>query len=146
MKPKDFTLKILVKQSPKEVFEAINNVRGWWQGEFDGSSNKLNDEFSYRMEDIHFSKQKVVDLVPHEKIVWLVTESKLNFIDHKNEWTGTTIVFEISRVDSKTQVCFTHKGLLPQNECYEACSNGWTMLVKESLQRLITTGMGKKVF
>ncbi|HOZ87136.1 MAG TPA: SRPBCC domain-containing protein [Bacteroidia bacterium] len=146
MKTKDYTLKILVKQSPKEVFEAINKVRGWWQGEFDGSSNKLNDEFSYRMADIHFSKQKVVELIPNEKIVWLVTESKLNFIDHKNEWTGTKIIFEISQINNKTQIKFTHQGLVPQVECYDACANAWDMLVKESLLSLITSGKGKKVF
>ncbi|MES2680870.1 MAG: SRPBCC domain-containing protein [Bacteroidota bacterium] len=146
MKTKDYTVSILVKQSPKEVFDAINNVRGWWHGEFEGSSNKINDEFSYRMEDIHFSKQKVIELIPNEKIVWLVTESKLNFIDHKDEWTGTKIIFDISQIDNKTQVQFTHQGLMPQVECYDACSNAWGMLVKESLMSLITTGKGKKIF
>ncbi|HEY5823628.1 MAG TPA: hypothetical protein VIT44_04640, partial [Cyclobacteriaceae bacterium] len=88
MTTKDFTTTILVGQSPKEVFNAISDPRGWWQGEIIGSTDKLNDEFTYRMEDIHFSKQKLVEVVPENKVVWLVTDSKLNFIDDKSEWTG----------------------------------------------------------
>jgi len=61
MKTKDFTTTILVEQTPEKAFNAINNVRGWWQGEIEGSTNKLNDEFIYRMGEFHFSKQKVVD-------------------------------------------------------------------------------------
>jgi hypothetical protein len=35
---KDFTSTILVDKTPKEVFNAINNVRGWWQGDIAGGS------------------------------------------------------------------------------------------------------------
>jgi hypothetical protein len=128
------------------VFNAINNVSGWWQGEIEGSSTKLNDEFIYRMEDIHFSKQQLVEIIPNKKVVWLITDSLLNFTKDKSEWTGTTISFEITEQDNKTQLRFTHVGLNPEIECYDACSNAWGQLVQQSLFSLITTGKGKKVF
>ena len=146
MTTSDFMTTLLVDQTPKEVFDAINNVSAWWQGEITGASIKLNDEFSYRMEAIHFSKQKVQELIPNKKVVWLVTESKLTFTNNKSEWTGTKICFEISEAKNKTQVCFTHMGLVPKFECYGDCSNAWTQLIQKSLFSLITTGKGKKVF
>ena len=142
----DFTTTILVDQSPKEVFNAINNVRGWWQGEIEGNTDKLNEEFTYRVEGIHFSKQKLVEVIPNRKVVWLITDSKLDFIEDKTEWTGTKIIFEISEVKNKTQLRFTHEGLAPEVECYDACSNAWGALIQKSLFSLITTGKGVKVF
>lgn len=142
----DFTTIISVDQSPEEVFNAVNNVRGWWQGAFEGSTGKLNEEFTYQYGDIHFSKQKIVELVPGKKVVWLVTESSLSFVDDKKEWDGTKIIFDISEQGGKTQLQFTHAGLVPKFECYDACSNAWGRLVQESLYSLITTGKGKKLF
>lgn len=142
----DFTTTILVDQSPLEVFDAINNVSAWWQGQIEGSTSKLNDEFTYRMKEFHFSKQQVVELVPNEKVVWLVTESQLNFIKDKNEWTGTRIIFKITEQHGKTQLRFTHAGLNAEVECYGVCSNGWQQLIQISLFSLITTGKGKDVF
>jgi hypothetical protein len=75
--------------------------------------------------------------------VWLVTDSNLNFIKNKAEWTGTKISFEISEKDNKTQVRFTHEGLVPEEECFDACSNAWSEYIHESLQYLITEGEGK---
>lgn len=142
----DFTTTLLVDQNPEEVFNAINNVRGWWQGEIEGSTDKLNNEFIYRMKEFHLSKQKLVELIPNEKVVWLITESKLTFAKDKSEWTSTKISFEISKKENKTQLVFTHAGLVPEFECYGACSNAWTQLIQQSLFSLITTGKGKKVF
>lgn len=146
MTTSNFTTTILVEQTPKEVFDAINNVSGWWQGEIEGSAYNLNDEFTYRMKDIHFSKQQVIELIPNKKVVWLVTDSNLSFTSNKSEWTGTKIVFEIAEVNNKTQLIFTHLGLVPEFECYGGCSNGWSMLIQKSLFSLITTGKGKDVF
>jgi hypothetical protein len=142
----NFTTTILVNQTPDEVFNAVNNVDAWWQGEIEGSTNKLNDEFIYRMKEIHFSKQKIVEFIPGKKVVWLITESQLNFIKDKSEWTSTKIIFEISEINNKTQLRFTHAGLAKEIECYDACSNAWSLLVQQSLFSLITTGKGKKIF
>lgn len=140
MNNQDFSVSFWVDQTPQQAYDAINNVRGWWSGEIEGSTEKLNDEFTYRYQHFHYSKQKLVEMIPGEKIVWLVTDSSLNFVEDKTEWTGTKVSFDIGKKDGKTEVRFTHLGLVPKNECYNACSNGWTGYITDSLRNLITTG------
>ena len=143
MKTSDFTTTISVDQTPQEAFNAINNVRDWWPGEIEGNTTKLDDEFSYRYKKMHYSNQKLVEVIPGKKVIWLVTESSLNFVENKSEWTGTKIIFEIFEKDNKTQVRFTHQGLVPQFECFDACSNAWTDIIRDGLRALITTGKGE---
>jgi hypothetical protein len=143
MQNQDFSLHFLVDQSPKEVYDAVVNVRGWWSKEVEGNTNKLQDEFVYRHKDLHYSKQRVVEVIPNEKVVWLVTDSELSFTQKKNEWTNTLVRFEISRQGNKTQLLFTHVGLSPKIECFNDCSNGWNHYLKQSLLPLITTGEGR---
>jgi len=141
MNDQNYTIAFTVDQTPEEAFAAINNPRAWWTGEFEGSSDKLGDEFSYEYKPHHFSKQKVVEFIPGKKVVWLVTESKLNFLKDKSEWDGTKITFDIAKKGDKTEVRFTHLGLKPEIECYGACSNAWGSLVGKSLRSLIETGV-----
>jgi hypothetical protein len=140
METQDFTTAFMADQSPMEAFDAINNVRDWWTGETEGDSHKFGDEFVYRYKDVHYSKQKITGLVPGKMVEWLVTDSSLNFIDDKSEWIGTRMVFFITERDGKTEVRFTHYGLVPQGECYGACSNAWSGLINHSLRELIATG------
>jgi hypothetical protein len=140
MENQDYTTTILVEQTPEETFAAINNVRGWWTGEIEGSTDKLGDEWVYRYKDIHYCKQKITGLVPGKKVVWHVLEASLSFIKDKGEWVGTDIIFDISQKDGSTEVRFTHKGLVPQFECYNSCSNAWGMLINKNLRELIETG------
>ena len=159
MATSDFTTTILVDQTPKEAFNSITNVRGWWSEEIEGSTDKLNDEFKYHFEDIHRCQLKLIEVVTDKKIVWLVMDnyfkpgifdqssrhlrSNDGFTEGKSEWTGTKISFELSEKGNKTQIRFTHLGLVPEYECFDVCSNGWTHYIRLSLYSLITTGKGQ---
>src|SRR6185437_12429829 len=98
MENKSFTLTIEVAKSPQHVFKSITtDVAKWWGGkDLNGNSKKLNDEFIIHHPGAHFSKQKLVEVIPGKKIVWIVTESTLDWLQKdKREWTNTKMIFEI---------------------------------------------------
>lgn len=140
---KNFTTTILVDQTPQEAFHAINNVRGWWSEEIEGTTDKLHAEFKYHYEDVHRCHLKIIEFIPDQKVVWSVLDNYFNFTKDEKEWTGTKIVFEISKQGNKTQIRLTHVGLVPEEECYLICQDGWTNYINKSLFSLITTGKGK---
>ena len=137
----DYTFNMECPGTAKEIFDAILNVRGWWSGlyseEIEGSSANLNDEFAFSAGNgAHYSKQKLIELVPESKVVWLVTDSNLTFLEKPNEWNGTKISFEISipdnnGQDTKIHVRFSHQGLVPDIECYNGCSSAWSRYMQQ---------------
>ena len=139
MKKDSFKTSFTVDRPPEEVFSAINNVRGWWSGEIDGVTDKLGAEFIYRYKDMHRSTQKVTEYIPAKKVVWHVTDAELTFVSSKKEWIGTDIVFDIAKKGDKTELRFTHIGLVPAFECYGGCSGAWSALVDGNLRQLIIT-------
>jgi hypothetical protein len=108
-------------------------------GRNEGGTDKLGDEFTYRYKDVHFSKQKITEFIPGKKVVWLVLDSYLSFIEDKSEWNGTKVTFEIAKKGDKTEVRFTHMGLVPDHECYGACSNAWGSYINGSLRSFVMT-------
>jgi hypothetical protein len=143
MTASDFTTTIVVDQTPKEAFDAINNVRAWWSEEIQGYTDKLNEEFFYHYQDVHSCRMKIIELIPERRIVWFVMDNHFSFTKDKSEWIGTKISFDISLTDNKTQIRFTHLGLVPEYECYDICQNAWTNYIHNSLRNLITTGKGQ---
>lgn len=143
MKNQDFTTTFVVDKSPREIFNAINNPRAWWSEEITGSTDKQNDVFDYHFEDIHSCKIKVLELTPDKQVVWHILENDFNFTKDKTEWVDTKVVFDINVQDGKTNLTFTHVGLQPAYECYEACHQGWTHYIQNSLKNYITTGEGE---
>ncbi len=142
MEKQGYTTSFTVNRSPREVFDAINDVRGWWSGDIDGTTDRLGAEFTYRYEKLHRSVQRITELVPGERVVWHVADARLEFVDDKAEWKGTDIVFEIAAKGDRTEVRFTHVGLVPRFQCYGDCSGAWGHIINDSLRGLIETGQG----
>ena len=143
MTTKGYTTSFTVDQSPEQVFDAVNNVRGWWSGDIQGRTDMLGGEFTYRYKDLHDTTQRITEWVPGKRVVWHVVDSHINFVKDKTEWNDTDIVFEIDRKQDKTELRFTHQGLVPEVECFGQCSNAWGSYINGSLRKLIATGAGR---
>ena len=81
----DYTTSFVVDHSPREVFDAINNVRGWWGEDVEGITDEAGGEFTFRVRDVHSCKLRVTELVPGEKVAWLVLDNHMNFVEDQTE-------------------------------------------------------------
>ncbi len=139
--PDSFTYSFTSSKPAAEIFTLLLNIDNWWSGLYsentNGKSERLGDEFSFRAGGgAHYSKQKLVERIPNSKIVWLVVESNLNFINDATEWKDTKICFDIQEETDHTKVTFTHEGLIPQIECYDNCSSAWTQYLTNLKKKL----------
>jgi len=139
---KNYTTSFTVKNSPEEVFNAITRVRDWWSRDIICGTAKQGDEFVFEVPDVHKSVQKLMEVVPGKRVVWLVTEANMTFIKKADEWTGTKVIFDITEENDGTKLTFTHEGLVPEAECYKFCTPAWEQYIDGSLKKLITTGKG----
>jgi len=137
-----YTTNIEVTRSSHEVFRRITtDIAKWWGGkDLEGNSEKLNDEFIIDHPGSHYSKQKLIEIIPDKKIAWLVTESKMPWLQDDAEWTNTKMIFDITSKGENTVLHFTHEGLTPEKECYARCSEGWDTVIKDYLSNFITNG------
>ncbi|RKP51453.1 SRPBCC domain-containing protein [Cohnella endophytica] len=138
----NYSTSFMVEQSPEEIFAAINNVRGWWSEEIEGRTDELG-EFKYHYQNIHRCTIEITELVPGNKVAWHIIDNYFNFVMDKSEWKNTDIVFEITKKGDKSEVRFTHVGLVPSYECYSVCSDAWNTYINGSLRNLIAEGKGK---
>lgn len=143
MDQQDFTATILVKQSPATAFRAIMNFRAWWSEDIEGKADQLNEVFFYHYKDVHLCKMKLIEIEPNKKLIYQVLDNQFNFVADKNEWINTKLIFEVSEENERTKIKFTHKGLAPEDECYDICEDAWRKFINQSLYNLITTGKGQ---
>jgi uncharacterized protein YndB with AHSA1/START domain len=141
VKQESFTYSFYTAKSPEEVFRQLLDIEQWWSGlhgeTINGESATIGDVFTFEAGGgMHYSKQKLVELVPNKSVVWEVVDSKLTFLNDTSEWTGTHLRFDIATEDNKTKVTFTHKGLVPQIECYHQCSTVWPKYLQQAQQQL----------
>lgn len=140
MEKKNYHTTIVVNASQEEALKKISQVI-WWKKDFRGTAEKLNDKFSVPFGELN-GEQSFVDfvvseLVPNKRIAWKVTDSNLPWFNDKKEWNGTEVVFDLFPDQGKTRIAFTHVGLVPGVECYEACESGWNGHITKDLLNFI---------
>ncbi|MFN8077913.1 MAG: SRPBCC domain-containing protein [Kineosporiaceae bacterium] len=133
MQPDSYTATFVVDRTPEEVLDAVLDVPSWWTGEVSGPTREVGDEFEYRYPDMHVSRQRVLEAGPR-RVRWLVTTATLTFVEASGEWAGTEIVFDLEPEAGGTRVTFTHDGLVPALQCWDACSQGWESLALSALR------------
>ena len=150
------TATMTVDRTPEQVFEAITNVRGWWSENLIGHSAALHDEFVFTDDSeyagetvrakkgLRFARFQITEYVPGRRVVWHVVDS--DFIDDRDEWTDTNVIFDITTDAQGTTLHFMHEGLTAaESACFEACSRAWTFFITKSLPQLLTTGAGRPI-
>ena len=142
MSEQSFNTLITGDRTPQEVYGAAADPRRWWSETITGVTDEIGGEFEYEVEGIHYSKIRVTELVPGERVVWRVIEARMTFIADETEWNDTEIRFDIAERDGRTELRFTHVGLVPDVECYGACANAWTFYIGSSLRELLERGSG----
>ena len=141
MANENFQFSFTTPKKANEVFIELLDVKKWWNGLYNeaikGKSKTVGDEFSFSAGGgAHFSNQKLIELIPNQKIHWLVTESNLSFLTKTDEWKNTKICFDIEQLKDSTKVTFTHEGLIPKIECYNGCSSAWTQYLENLKEEL----------
>src|SRR4051812_4243027 len=92
---KDYNHALTVNASPKQAADLIGKVDKWWAKKVKGKSGKLDNEFS-----VHFGTTfvnfRITEFEAGKKIIWLVTDCYLDWINDKTEWNGTRVIWRLA--------------------------------------------------
>ena len=125
----------------KEAFRKIQQVWLWWTSNFEGSSSQVGDRFTVRFAATYVTFL-VKECVEGQKMVWVVDDCHLDWLQDKKEWNTTQLVWVLRSEGNVTRIDFTHMGLVPGLECYGDCKKGWNFYAKDSLLKLLREGIG----
>lgn len=128
---------------PHLVFKALTSeIDKWWTIHCNKAVS-LNDNLTVRFGETTVKEMIITELNENKSLTWEVTKAYIDIkeLSKKDEWVGTKIKWAISPTESGSKVCFTHEGLTPLFECYEACEGGWNYFL-DSLKSFLNTGKG----
>ena len=136
---------LLLSASPATVYQALTTqqgLRGWWTKTCEVSST-VGGRSTFRFNRT-CKVMQIESLVPDREVRWHCVQAHIDapWLQHKDEWVGTHIVFKLSPQDGGgTRLDFEHVGLSPAIQCFDVCRDGWNLFLA-SLQGLVDTGQG----
>ena len=138
----DFTAVLNLNADPPAVsalFTSADGVSRWWgptEGDADAGGTLITSFGQYGA-----NAMRVLEAGP-TRIVWeSIAADGHPPTGHTKEWLGTTIQFDITPADDRTELRFTHAGLTPQLQCWDVCVAAWTQFLG-SIQSAAETGTG----
>jgi hypothetical protein len=125
----DYQCTIAARISPAEAFEGIARPgHRMVKRDFTGRDRKAGDTFTVRFGKT-FVDFKIAEAIAPTHAVWQLTDSNLEWLQDKKEWTGMTVVWDISSDDGgTTQVRMTHVGLVPRDRVLQRVQAGLGLL------------------
>lgn len=126
---------IVVSAGPDAAYRELTEGR-WWTAPR-GKSSSVGDTPVYDFGPTRW-KMLIKELIPGKRVVWECIEARL--VDKgipdraREEWLGTTLIWEIEELSGGARVRFTHQGLVPALACYKSCSTYWDYFFLGRLQ------------
>lgn len=135
-----YSVEIELSKSIEEVFKHLIDLSKWWPEEFVGKELQLNLEFELKTGEDHYSKNKVIQYVPNQKLVWITTESWRS--SDQFDWTGTQFLFELIPKANDTLLKFTYDGVVLENE-KDRLGQICDFCIKDLFYKFIISGKAK---
>ena len=133
---RDVTTTLHLSAEPAAVYAAVIDPRRWWSRTITGETDHVGAEFFFEVPGVHRTLFRITAAEPGRRVAWHAAEAWMGFVADPEEWTGTDVTFEIVPRGGGTDLHFTHRGLTPDVECYDACSTAWTSYLHASLANL----------
>lgn len=120
----DYRSTINTKISDTDAFRKIARVAEWWNRCATGKAEQVGDRFKVNFGQT-WVEFEVVEAVPNKRVVWLVTDCYLHFVEAKTEWKHTKVAWDLETANGTTKITMTHEDLTPATECFKHCEAGW---------------------
>lgn len=129
----DYSATIHVPVSPKAAGHAIRKeMHIWWSTRVelggDGATVRFNNShatFAFDPEDTATTFE------------WPCTDANMIIegVNDTTEWTGTSLIWDISENGTGSDITMTHKGLNQSLACIDVCTRGWEHFFEGSLRK-----------
>jgi len=120
------------------VYEAVSTTEGisdWWtRGGVKGESKEGSTIEFYFGQSKPAAVMEVTRLDPSGHVGWTC-------VDGAEEWVGTELSFDLTKMDDETVVLFTHANWRSPSEFMAHCSARWAYFIL-SLKHLVESGQG----
>ncbi len=141
----DYTATIDCTVSQNQAYQAITQeMSEWWTpmsrmflAPGDQAKTNFGGESYWIFEAITLDQPTLAELSCIES--HMVADG----VKDPKEWLGTTLKFELSTVENKTRIRFTHIGLNKNMECFDICKNGWDHFLLGSLTEYLNGRNGQ---